>query len=104
MYNSSVFDLGVVFYKTLAEKAEKENAHWVDLFIGPNLLMPSNSKNLFALTQGVNVNVAENLGVTFDVQYLFSSNPSLENADDAQTAKNIELNTIGYGVKILLRL
>lgn len=104
VYNSSVFDLGVVFYKTLAEKAEKENAHWVDLFIGPNLLMPSNSQNLFALTQGVNVNVAENLGVTFDVQYLFSSNPSLENADDAQTAKNIELNTIGYGVKILLRL
>jgi hypothetical protein len=103
-YNASVFDLGLVFYKTLAEKSEKENAHWVDIFIGPNLLMPSNSKNLFALTQGVNVNVAENLGVAFDVQYLFSSGPSLENSEEAQIQKTVELNTIGYGVKILLRL
>lgn len=103
-YDTSIYDLGLVFYKTLAEKEEQENAHWIDLFIGPNLLMPSDSNNLFALTQGVNVNVAENVGVTLDVQYLFSSDPSLNNAEDAQIPKTVELNTIGYGFKILLRL
>lgn len=103
-YTSSIFEIGTVFYKTIAEKAEKENIHWVDLFVGPNLLISTNSKNLFSLTQGVNVNVSENLGITLDVQYLLSSTPTLENSDDASIDKTIQLNTIGYGVKVLLRL
>jgi len=96
--------VGAVFYKTIGDKANTENEHWVDLFVGPNLLVSTNSKNLFSLTQGINVNVSENLGVTLDVQYLFSSTPTLENGNDATIQKTVQLNTIGYGVKVLLRL
>lgn len=103
-YTTSIFEVGAVFYKTIGEKSEQKGEHWVDLFVGPNLLISTNSKNLFSLTQGVNVNVSENLGITLDVQYLFSSTPTLENGNDATIQKTVQLNTIGYGVKVLLRL
>lgn len=100
-YNLSVVEVGALFYKTLGPKSEMENEYWIDLFVGPNLLIPSENQNLFSLTQGVNLNLSENLGVTLDLQYLFSSSPALENEEET---KNIQLNTIGYGLKILFRL
>lgn len=100
-FSTSVFEFGTQFFKTLGPKSEMENEYWLELFLGPNLLMPSNSQNLFSLTQGVNVNLSENLGVTLDFRYLFSSSPALEDEDEI---KNIQLNTIGYGLKILLRI
>lgn len=100
-FNSSVYEFGAKFYKTLAEKTEQENEYWLSLYLGPNLLIPANSPNLFGLSQGVNVNMSDNLGVALDLQYLLTSTPSIENENET---KNLQLNTIGYGIKILLRL
>lgn len=98
-FTQSVFEVGVIFYKTLAEKNKKKHTHWLELYLGPNLLIPSGSQNMFALAQGININLSENLGLALDVQYLLSPNPEVENE-----TKNIQLNSVGYGLKVLLRL
>lgn len=100
-YNSQLFEVGAIFYKTLAEKSEIENEYWLEIYVGPNLLMHSNSKNQFGLAQGININISKNLGLGLDAQYLFGQSPELENEDET---RNIQLNTIGYGLKVLLRL
>lgn len=100
-YDTSIYEVGAVFYKTLAEKAERKNDYWLELYVGPNLLMVSNGQNQFGLAQGINLNISENLGLALDAQYLFNQSPEIESEDQT---RNIQLNTIGYGLKILLRL
>ena len=97
---SSVFETASLFYKTWAEKEGKNGEYWVEIFMGPKILFISNSQNTVALHQGINVNVSENLGMGLDAQYLLTESTTLENGDGSL---NLELNSIGYGVKILLR-
>lgn len=99
-YDNSIFELGVIFYKTLAEKKEKENEYWIELYLSPNLLVPSGSQNMFGLAQGININLSDNLGLVLNAQYLLSSDPNIENKEET---KNIELNTIGYGLMVQFR-
>lgn len=99
--STSAFDFGVLFYKTWAEKSEQKGEYWVELFLGPKMLFMANSENSLSLKQGININVAENIGIALDFNYLLTPNTNLANQDQS---KNLELNSIGYGVKILLRL
>lgn len=100
-YNVSIYEAGAIFYYSLAEKAESKNDYWLELYAGPNMLLISNARNQFGLAQGININISNNLGLALDAQYLFMESPQIENEDQT---RNIQLNTIGYGLKVLLRL
>lgn len=100
-YSASIFEVGALFYKTFAPKAELKNDYWLEIYVGPNVLFHSSSNNKFGLAQGININLTENLGFALDAQYFFSETPQIGNEDQT---RNLQLNTIGYGLKILLRL
>lgn len=99
-YSASLFEIGAIFYKTLAPKSEIRDDFWLELYAGPNMLIAFNSNNQFGLAQGINVNLSENLGLALDAQYLFAQSPEIENKDET---RNLQLNTISYGLKVLLR-
>lgn len=99
-FSLTSFRAGVLYFLSVAEKSEIPNDYWIEIYLGPDILIVSENDNLFRINQGINFNLARNLGLSLDLQYLLSSEPSLE---DANSNTTVDFKSIGYALRFLVR-
>lgn len=99
-FSKLVPEVGVTFFKTFIERSDIPNDHWIEAYLGVNMLFPPQSDNLFSVNQGVFLNLTDNLGIALDIQYLLSDEHILFDED---TNNSLILNNLGYGIRFLLR-
>ena len=99
-FSKMVPGLGISFYKTFIERSDIPNDHWIEAYVGVNMLFPPGNDNKFSVTQGVYLNLTDNLGISIDLNYILGEDPSLV---DEETENRLNLNNLGYGLRFLLR-
>lgn len=90
--------IGLKLQKTLYGKNEYPGDYWGEIFISGNAIFPPNSQTIFYMNQGLIVNLSRGISLGFDLNLNLTSRNVLED-----NSKQVTLNTIGYGIRAILR-